>query len=189
LTAGATSWLYRAATTKEHDDAVRNSDRRGSTLMAAGRRSSSWWSMANARDGAAVADGMLALGAALATWTGGALGVGAVLLLVVAGAGIVITLLWSTFAAVALLAAVASWAVAEELIEEMLEASGRRRRQGAWLTAVGVSALLFGTGLLLWPGTTSLALVWPIGGYAITCGTCAVAIALRQRGRVALSAR
>jgi uncharacterized membrane protein HdeD (DUF308 family) len=156
--------------------------------MPAGRRSSSWWSIANARDGAAIGDGMLALGAALATWTGGALGVGAVLLLVVAGAGIVITLLWSTFAAVALLATVASWAVAEELIEEML-AAGRHRRQGAWLTALGVSALLFGTFLLLWPGTTSLALVWPIGGYAITCGTCAVAIALRQRGGATLNPR
>lgn len=147
----------------------------------AGRRSASWRAMANARDGAAVGDGMMALGTALATWTGGALGLGAVFLLAVLGAGSLITLLWSSFAAVALLAAVASWAVAEELIEEMLDGTGRRRQQVAWLAALGTSALLFGTGLLLWPGTTSLALVWPIGAYAITSGTCAISMALRQR--------
>jgi uncharacterized membrane protein HdeD (DUF308 family) len=152
-----------------------------------GRRSASWWNMTNARDGAAVGDGMMALGAALATWTGGALGVGAVLLLVVAGAGGIVAFLWSPFAAVALIAAVASWAVAEELIEEMLE--GARRQQVAWLAALGVSALCFGIGLLLWPGTTSLALVWPIGAYAITSGTCAIAMALRQRGRSAVARR
>jgi uncharacterized membrane protein HdeD (DUF308 family) len=151
----------------------------------AGRRTSSWRDVANARDGAAISDGMMALGSALATWTGGALGVGAVLLIAVAGAGAIISLLWSPFAAVALLAAVASWAVAEELIEEMLEGTERRREQVAWVAALGVSALLFGIGLLLWPGTTSLALVWPIGGYAITCGTCAVAMALRQRNATA----
>jgi uncharacterized membrane protein HdeD (DUF308 family) len=145
--------------------------------------------MTDARDGAAVADGMMALGAALATWTGGALGVGAVLLLMIAGAGGMIAFLWSPFAAVALLAAVASWAVAEELIEEMLETSGRRRQQVAWLSALGLSALCFGVGLLLWPGTTSLALVWPIGAYAITSGTCAIAMALRQRARIAVARR
>jgi uncharacterized membrane protein HdeD (DUF308 family) len=52
-----------------------------------------------------------------------------------------------------------------------------------------VSALCFGIGLLLWPGTTSLALVWPIGAYAITTGTCAIALALRQRGRAAAARR
>lgn len=151
----------------------------------AGRRPASWWNMANARDGAAVADGMMALGSTLATWTGGALGVGAVLLLMVAGAGGLIAFLWSPFAAVALLAAVASWAVAEELIEEMLD--GARRQQVAWLTALGVSALCFGVGLLLWPSTTSLALVWSIGAYAVTSGTCAIAMALRQRGRTTVA--
>lgn len=149
--------------------------------MAAGRRAGSWRAMPNARDGAAVVSGVMALSTILASYTGRTLAVWAVSVVVLGGAGAVVTLLWSPFAAVALLAAVTSWAVTEELIEEMLDGSGRRRQHVAWLAALGVSALLFGTGLLVWPDTRSLGLVWPIGGYAVTCGTCALAMALRQR--------
>ena len=98
------------------------------------------------------------------------------------------SLIATVAAAVALLAIATSCAITEELIEESLDGSGAMRRwpqlAEAWLPALGASALLFGTGLLLWPGTQSLALVWPIGTYALTCGTCALAIVLRRGRRV-----
>lgn len=146
-----------------------------------------WRPLGQATDGAAVIGEVAALGTSIAAHRGGTLLAWALLIGVVGGIAGTVTMLWSSFAAVALLATVVSWAVAEELVEEMLEAAGSVRRRPplakAWLAALGISALLFGTGLLVWPGTHSLALVWPIGGYAVTCGTCALAIALRAPSR------
>ncbi|HEV7735016.1 MAG TPA: hypothetical protein VGR62_22795 [Candidatus Binatia bacterium] len=155
--------------------------------MSPGRRPTSWRALAQATDGAAVLGGVAALGTTIAAHRGGTLVCWALLVGGIGGITASVAMLWSPFAAVALLATVVSWAVAEELIEEMLDAPGTVRLHQslaeAWLAALGVSAVLVGTGLLLWPGTRSLALVWPIGAYAVTCGTCALAIALRGRSR------
>ncbi len=155
--------------------------------MTPGRRPTAWRALAQATDGAAVLGGVAALGNTIAAHRGGTLVCWLLLVGGIGGVAALVTVLWSPFAAVALLATVASWAVAEELVEEMLDAPGTVRRHQrlaeAWLAALGISAVLVGTGLLLWPGTRSLALVWPIGGYAVTCGTCALAIALRGRDR------
>ena len=108
------------------------------------------------------------------------------LMLVIGAAGVtagILTLINPGITAIALLYAVATWAIVVGVIQVISAAVLRRQLTGeVWLLLGGVASIVFGLVLLVAPGTGLLALVWLVGTYAIMFGVTHLALALRLRG-------
>jgi uncharacterized membrane protein HdeD (DUF308 family) len=131
----------------------------------------------------AMADGILALGAALSgsgnrampTWWLVLIG----LLGIAAG---VVAFLWPGLTAFALVIMIGAWAVTMGVLEIVGALWLRKEIEDEWLLiAAGIVSVLFGLAVLLKPGAGALALVWAIGTFAIVSGILLVAFALRLR--------
>jgi len=88
--------------------------------------------------------------------------------------------------ALVLLYLIAAWAIVTGIMEISAAIQLRKVITGEWVLVIaGILSILFGVGLLAFPGPGILALVWLIGTYAVLFGAMMVAlgIALRTRGR------
>ena len=132
----------------------------------------------------AMADGILALGAALTgsgersipTWWLVVIG----LLGIAAGT---VAFLWPGLTAFALVIMIGAWAVAIGVMQIIGAIWLRHEIEDEWLLiAAGILSVLFGAAVLLKPGAGALALAWAIGTFAILSGILLVAFALRIKG-------
>jgi uncharacterized membrane protein HdeD (DUF308 family) len=94
----------------------------------------------------------------------------------------VITFVFPTLTAVALLYVIAAWAVVTGALEIAAAVRLRRRVRGEWaLLMSGVLSVIFGVLLAIFPGAGALALALWIGAYAVVFGALLVALAFRLR--------
>jgi uncharacterized membrane protein HdeD (DUF308 family) len=85
--------------------------------------------------------------------------------------------------AIALLYAIATWAIIVGIVQVVAAVHLRRQLIGEiWLLLGGVASILFGVILLVEPDTGLLALVWLLGAYGIFFGVTHLALAFRLRG-------
>jgi uncharacterized membrane protein HdeD (DUF308 family) len=130
----------------------------------------------------ALIDGILALAAALSgrgeavpRWwlvLTGILGIGAGL----------ITFFWPGITALVLILFIGVWAVVRGIMEIVAAIQLRKEIEGEWLLILlGVLSVLFGLGVLVFPGAGALALIWVIAIYAVVIGIVEIMLALRLR--------
>ena len=108
------------------------------------------------------------------------------LLVLIGAAGVtagIVTWVNPAITALALLYAVATWAVIVGVIQVAAAILLRRQLTGElWLLLGGVASVIFGIVLLVEPGTGLLAISWLVGAYAIVFGVTHLALAFRLRG-------
>jgi uncharacterized membrane protein HdeD (DUF308 family) len=100
--------------------------------------------------------------------------------------GIVIavaTLVWPGITALTLLYLVAFWAISTGILEIAAAIEFRREIDGEiWMIVGGVLSIVFGSLLVVFPGTGLLSLVWLVGFFAITFGCSSLGLAYRLHG-------
>ncbi len=132
----------------------------------------------------ALADGIFALGAAIAGRTPEPRWWLALVGLLGIAAGIV-TLLWPGMTAVILLFFIAAWAIASGVMQIVGAIRLRKEISDEWLLiASGVLSVLFGLVLLARPGLGALSMIFVIGAFAIVYGILEVMFSLRLRRHV-----
>ena len=129
----------------------------------------------------ALADGVIAIiaaitgGAPAARWWLAIVG----LLGIAVGA---LTFMWPGMTALILLFFIGGWALATGVFQIIGAIRLRKEIDNEWLLFLsGVISVLFGLGVLLYPGAGALALVWVIGTYAIIAGVLYIALAFRLK--------
>jgi uncharacterized membrane protein HdeD (DUF308 family) len=129
----------------------------------------------------ALADGVLAIAAAI---TGGVpaprwwLAVAGLLGIAVG----LMTFAWPGLTALALLMFIAAWAIVTGVMQIVGAIKLRKEIDDEWwLVAGGVLSVLFGLGMVIFPGAGALALVVVIAAYAIAYGVMLVMFSLRLR--------
>jgi uncharacterized membrane protein HdeD (DUF308 family) len=131
----------------------------------------------------AIADGILALAAAVVTRGHGALPTWWLLLVGVLGifAGI-FAFAYPNETALLLLTFIAFWSILRGCAEIAGAVQMRKHIQNEWLLIFdGAMSVIFGICLLMWPGSGALALVLVIGIYAIVLGMLLIGVAMRLR--------
>jgi len=97
------------------------------------------------------------------------------------GAGL-IALFWPGITALVLIIFIGAWAIVRGIMEIIAAIQLRKEIEGEWLLILaGVLSVLFGLGVLLYPGAGAVALAWLIGIYAIVIGVVMVMLAIRLR--------
>ena len=129
----------------------------------------------------AIADGVLALWAAISGQTASAsqrwwlalVGVAGI----VAGAA---AFLWPGLTAGLFVLLIASWAIAVGVLQIIGAIALRKQIEGEWMMVLsGLLSVAFGVALIAWPAAGALTLVWIIGWAAILIGACYVGLAFR----------
>jgi len=93
-----------------------------------------------------------------------------------------IAMLWPGITALVLILFIGAWAVVRGVMEILAAIQLRKQIEGEWLLALaGALSMLFGLGVLIFPGSGALALVWLIAIYAIAIGVVMIMLALRLR--------
>lgn len=131
----------------------------------------------------AIADGILALWAAIASRGGEKAARWWLALVGIAGilAGI-LTFVWPGMTALVLLMFIASWAIVIGLLQIWGAIRLRKEIEGEWLLALsGILSVAFGTILFAQPGAGALAVVWLIGSFAIIAGCIYIALAFQLK--------
>lgn len=107
----------------------------------------------------------------------------ALLLEGVTGLGIgVITWVFPSVTALALLTFIAAWAVITGALELVAAVKLREVVEGEWLLGLaGVLSIALGIAMLVWPRAAALAIVWAVGAYAIAFGATLFVLGLRLR--------
>jgi uncharacterized membrane protein HdeD (DUF308 family) len=105
------------------------------------------------------------------------------------GAGL-IALFWPGITALVLIIFIGAWAIVRGVMEIIAAIQLRKEIEGEWLLVLaGVLSVLFGLGVLIYPGAGAVALAWLIGIYAIAIGVVMIMLAIRLRKHhMALSA-
>ncbi|HEV8193525.1 MAG TPA: HdeD family acid-resistance protein [Ktedonobacterales bacterium] len=105
--------------------------------------------------------------------------------LVIGAAGVatgIITFVWPSITAVALLVIIAAWAIVTGGLQLYAAIQLRREITNEWLLIVaGGLSVLFGLLLIVQPGAGALAVIWLIGSYAIIAGVLRLGLAFRLR--------
>ena len=130
----------------------------------------------------ALADGILAIAAAVVGRTQG-MPWWALLLEGVTGVAVgILTFFWPGITALALLYLIAAWALVTGVFEIAAAIRLRREIQGEWLLFFsGVLSILFGLALVVNPGAGALAVIWLIGAYAIASGVLLIVLGFKLR--------
>jgi uncharacterized membrane protein HdeD (DUF308 family) len=94
----------------------------------------------------------------------------------------IVTFVWPSITALALLFVIAAWAIITGAVEVATAIKLRREIRNEWLLALaGATSLLFGVALLVRPGDGAIAITWLIGWYAILTGVLFASLARRLR--------
>src|SRR5215475_3010345 len=97
------------------------------------------------------------------------------------GAGL-IALLWPGITALVLIIFIGDWAIVRGIMEIIAAIQLRKEIEGEWLLVLaGVLSVLFGLGVLIYPGAGAVVLAWLIGIYAIAIGVVMIMLAIRLR--------
>ena len=130
----------------------------------------------------ALIDGVIALVAALASRSQTVPRWWLVLTGILGIAAGLIAMLWPGITALVLILFIGAWAVVRGVMEILAAIQLRKQIEGEWLLALaGALSMLFGLGVLVFPGSGALALVWLIAIYAIAIGVVMIMLALRLR--------
>jgi uncharacterized membrane protein HdeD (DUF308 family) len=93
-----------------------------------------------------------------------------------------VTFIWPSITALALLYVIAFWAIVRGATEIVTAIHLRRDLANEWLLiGAGALAVLFGLILLVRPGAGALAVIWLIGTYAVIGGIMRIGLAFRLR--------
>src|SRR5215470_12842127 len=91
-----------------------------------------------------------------------------------------IAMFWPGITALVLILFIGAWAVVRGVMEIIAAIQLRREIEGEWLLILaGVLSVLFGLGVLIYPGAGAVALAWLIAIYAIAIGAVMIVLALR----------
>jgi uncharacterized membrane protein HdeD (DUF308 family) len=94
----------------------------------------------------------------------------------------VITVLWPQITGFVLLLFIAGWAIASGVLQIIGAIKLRKEMEGEWLLiASGVLSVLFGIGVILFPGAGALSLALVIGAFAVAYGVLLIGFALRLK--------
>jgi uncharacterized membrane protein HdeD (DUF308 family) len=94
----------------------------------------------------------------------------------------VLAILWPDIAETALLAVVAAWALMTGALAIVASVWLRRRIQGEWTLALsGVLSVLFGLGLVIFPGPGLVALAWLVASWSVAFGIVLLMLAFALR--------
>jgi uncharacterized membrane protein HdeD (DUF308 family) len=131
----------------------------------------------------AMADGILALGAAITGSGNRAIPTWWLVLIGVLGIAVgAVAFLWPGLTAFALVIMIGAWAVAIGILQIIGAIRLRHEIEDEWfLIAAGILSVLFGVAILLNPGAGALALAWAIGTFAILFGILLCGFALRLK--------
>jgi uncharacterized membrane protein HdeD (DUF308 family) len=84
--------------------------------------------------------------------------------------------------ALILLFTIAGWAIATGMLQVIGAVRLRKEIDNEWLLILsGLVSVLFGLGILLYPGAGALALAWVIGTYAVIAGVIYIGLAFRLK--------
>ena len=93
-----------------------------------------------------------------------------------------VTFVWPSITAVALLFVIAAWAFAGGVSLIAMAISERKRLHGEWaLVLMGALSVLFGAVLVISPADGALGITWAIGWYATLSGTLSLSLAWDSR--------
>ena len=93
-----------------------------------------------------------------------------------------LTFIWPGVTALILLFFIGGWALATGVFQIVGAIRLRKEIENEWLLILsGVISVLFGLGVLLYPGAGALALIWVIGAYAIIAGVLYIGLAFRLK--------
>jgi uncharacterized membrane protein HdeD (DUF308 family) len=93
-----------------------------------------------------------------------------------------IAMLWPGITALVLIMFIGAWAIVRGVLEIAAAIQLRKQIEGEWLLVLaGVLSVLFGLGVLIFPSTGALALIWLIAIYAVAIGVVMIMLALRLR--------
>ena len=98
----------------------------------------------------------------------------------------VVTFIWPSITALALLYVIAAWAFLSGVVEIATAVSMRKQIANEWaLGLAGVLSLVLSVLLVITPGSGALAITWLIGWYAVVYGGTLLALAreVRREGR------
>ncbi|CAM3619992.1 HdeD family acid-resistance protein [Bordetella sputigena] len=105
-----------------------------------------------------------------------------VLLGVVAIASGIIALIWPAITALALVLIMGVNALVAGILDISVAVRLRRVIRGAWtLVLAGIVSIIFGVGVIAFPGAGALALIWLISLYAIVTGILLLAMGIQAR--------
>jgi uncharacterized membrane protein HdeD (DUF308 family) len=94
----------------------------------------------------------------------------------------IVTFVWPLITALSLLYLVAFWAISMGVFQVVAAIALRREIEGEfWMGLGGVMSVVFGTFLVVSPGTGLVALVWLVGFWAIVFGGSSLGLAYRLR--------
>jgi len=130
----------------------------------------------------ALADGVLAVLAAVTSRRSGEFPWGLLLAGLAAIAAGVVTFLWPGLTALLLLYLIAAWAIVRGVFEVVAAIALRKEMEHEWLLAAsGALSVVLGIFLVLAPGAGALALLWAIGAFAIAAGALMIALGFRLK--------
>ncbi|HVZ22211.1 MAG TPA: HdeD family acid-resistance protein [Vicinamibacterales bacterium] len=97
------------------------------------------------------------------------------------GAG-VLTFIWPTVTALALVLFIGAWAIVTGVLEMVAAVRLRKMIKGEWLLALsGIMSMLFGALVFAFPAAGAVGIAWLLGIYAAAAGVVLVTLALRIR--------
>jgi uncharacterized membrane protein HdeD (DUF308 family) len=100
------------------------------------------------------------------------------------GAG-VLTFIWPTVTALALVLFIGAWAIVTGVLEMVAAVRLRKAIKGEWLLALsGLMSMIFGILVFAFPGAGAVGIAWLLGIYAAGAGLVLVMLALRIRTQV-----
>jgi len=95
----------------------------------------------------------------------------------------IVTFVWPGITALSLLYLVALWAITMGVLQVVAAIALRREIEGEfWMALGGVMSVVFGSLLIVSPGTGLDALVWMLGAWAIVFGASSLGLAYRLHG-------